>query len=180
MLCNYVSMPLPKELTTVTPFSKYLALSLFIILPLVFFYLGMKYQEQITPQTQQLPQYLLTTPFIPMQPTPPTMSETVITNDDNNKTIMIKSGSIVKIVLSSTYWQLDKPSTSLLQPEGDPIYAPDRSIKIPGMGAGTVTEVYKVESTGNATITALRGSCGEARPCAPDQARFSVYLTSIK
>jgi hypothetical protein len=38
-------MKLSKKLTTVTPFSKYLAIALFIILPFVGFYLGIKYQE---------------------------------------------------------------------------------------------------------------------------------------
>lgn len=39
---------LPKWLTTVTPFSKYLAMLLFIILPIAGFYLGMQYQDKIT------------------------------------------------------------------------------------------------------------------------------------
>src|SRR3989344_261472 len=38
-------MKLPKELTTVTPLSKYLALFLLIALPFIGFYLGFKYQE---------------------------------------------------------------------------------------------------------------------------------------
>lgn len=42
-------MELPKSLTTVTPISKYLALVLFILLPFVGFYAGMKYQKSITP-----------------------------------------------------------------------------------------------------------------------------------
>ncbi len=37
---------LPKWATTVTPFSKYLALILFILLPFIGFYLGMQYQQQ--------------------------------------------------------------------------------------------------------------------------------------
>lgn len=40
-------MKLPKELTTVTTFSKYLALSLFIILPFLGFYLGRQFQKTI-------------------------------------------------------------------------------------------------------------------------------------
>ncbi len=37
-----------KYLFTVTTFSKYLALSMFIIFPIIGFYLGMKYQEQLS------------------------------------------------------------------------------------------------------------------------------------
>jgi hypothetical protein len=39
---------LPKWLTTVTPFSKYLAMFLFILFPFVGFYLGMQYQQKVT------------------------------------------------------------------------------------------------------------------------------------
>lgn len=39
---------LPKWLTTVTPFSKALAMILFIALPFLGFYLGTKYQQQVT------------------------------------------------------------------------------------------------------------------------------------
>src|SRR5258706_5864740 len=39
-------MQLSKELTTVTPFSKYLAMVLFILFPFIGFYLGMQYQAR--------------------------------------------------------------------------------------------------------------------------------------
>lgn len=38
---------LPKWATTVTPFSKYLAMVLFILLPFIGFYLSIRYQQQI-------------------------------------------------------------------------------------------------------------------------------------
>ncbi|MGH7245422.1 MAG: hypothetical protein ACREGI_00630 [Candidatus Levyibacteriota bacterium] len=41
-------MKLPKSLITVTPFSKALALFLFILFPFVGFYLGMMYQKSVT------------------------------------------------------------------------------------------------------------------------------------
>ncbi|HYD35161.1 MAG TPA: hypothetical protein VD999_03795 [Vitreimonas sp.] len=40
-------MKLPKSLTTVTPLSKALALILFFLLPILGFYLGMKYQQAL-------------------------------------------------------------------------------------------------------------------------------------
>lgn len=43
-------MTLPPTLTTVTPFSKLLAMILFILFPLIGFYLGIKYQQAVTPQ----------------------------------------------------------------------------------------------------------------------------------
>lgn len=40
-------MPLPKSLTTVTPFSKALAMVIFILFPILAFFLGMAYQESV-------------------------------------------------------------------------------------------------------------------------------------
>ena len=42
-------MPLPKSFTTVTPLSKTLALILFILLPFMGFYAGMKFQQSMEP-----------------------------------------------------------------------------------------------------------------------------------
>jgi hypothetical protein len=47
---------LPKSLTTVTPFSKALAMILFILLPFVGFYLGMNYQAAISPEVSSFSQ----------------------------------------------------------------------------------------------------------------------------
>ena len=44
-------MKLPKEITTVTPLSKYLAMILFITLPFIGFFLGIRYQQTIPPET---------------------------------------------------------------------------------------------------------------------------------
>ena len=43
-------MHLPKELTTVTPLSKSVALLMFISLPIITFFFGMSYQSAITNQ----------------------------------------------------------------------------------------------------------------------------------
>jgi len=48
-------MKLPKELTTVTPLSKNIALLLFATLPIVGFLMGMRYQQAVT-QPQNIPQ----------------------------------------------------------------------------------------------------------------------------
>lgn len=58
-------MSLPKYLTTVTPFSKYLALSLFIITPLITFYLGNKYANVFTKSNVVYNSTLSPTPIPP-------------------------------------------------------------------------------------------------------------------
>ena len=45
-------MKLPKSFTTVTPFSRLIALILFVLLPFVGFYTGVLYQRSITPPQQ--------------------------------------------------------------------------------------------------------------------------------
>lgn len=42
-------LKLPKSFTTVTPFSKALALSMFVLFPIIAFHVGRAYQKEITP-----------------------------------------------------------------------------------------------------------------------------------
>jgi len=58
-------MNLPKELTTVTKLSKYLALFLFIALPFVGFFLGVRYQEMMDLSKRQQEKSTLAIPRIP-------------------------------------------------------------------------------------------------------------------
>lgn len=60
-------MKLPKELTTVTPLSKTIALVLFMLLPFLGFLIGFKYQEGIM-REEQMYQYQhnqLMSPVVP-------------------------------------------------------------------------------------------------------------------
>jgi|SRR5581483_6955974 len=65
-------MPLPKTLTTVTPFSKALAIVLFFLFPIFGFALGMEYQKAM--DMQNVPTSTITTTIKPL-PTP-TISQT--------------------------------------------------------------------------------------------------------
>lgn len=62
-------MKLPKELTIVTPLSKYLAMILFIVLPIVGFFLGIRYQEILDLAKRQQMENNLSVTRIPT-PTP--------------------------------------------------------------------------------------------------------------
>lgn len=46
-------MKLPKSMTTVTPLSKFIALSMFILFPVIAFYFGMKYQQAVDISSEQ-------------------------------------------------------------------------------------------------------------------------------
>ena len=58
--CNFLmkkkTFKIPKYMTTVTPFSKMLALSMLIIFPILAFYFGMQYQKVTTIQACQIVQ----------------------------------------------------------------------------------------------------------------------------
>ena len=60
-------MKLPKELTTVTPLSKYLAMVVFLALPFIGFFMGVRYQEMLDLGKRQQTEDNLT---IPRTPTP--------------------------------------------------------------------------------------------------------------
>jgi hypothetical protein len=45
----------PKQLTTVTPFSKTIAIILFILLPFIGFYIGMQYQRTLDLASASVP-----------------------------------------------------------------------------------------------------------------------------
>ena len=63
-------MKLPKELTTVTPVSKYLAMLVFLILPFIGFSFGMRYQEMVDLANKQQSEMLIATPKRVPTPTP--------------------------------------------------------------------------------------------------------------
>ncbi len=77
---------LPKELTTVTPVSKALALFMFILFPIAGFFLGVDYQQALDISNQQLNEANVS---IPRYPTPSPMQypttaqrKSCVTNSD--------------------------------------------------------------------------------------------------
>src|SRR5579862_5921237 len=62
-------MSLPKYLTTVTPLSKYLTIVLFILLPLIGFFLGIRYNQliQLNQEISKIIPNPLPTPFVNKQ-----------------------------------------------------------------------------------------------------------------
>ncbi|PIV71262.1 hypothetical protein COW57_00515, partial [Candidatus Roizmanbacteria bacterium CG17_big_fil_post_rev_8_21_14_2_50_39_7] len=64
-------MHLPKELTTVTPLSKSVALLMFISLPIITFSFGMSYQSAITNQNN------IQSPRLSISPTPEPVASTI-------------------------------------------------------------------------------------------------------
>lgn len=96
---TFIIMNLPKELTTVTKLSKYLAMVVFIALPFVGFFLGVRYQEMMDLSKRQQEESNLAIPRAPT-PTPiaiPTVDPSITANwktyNDNKDGFSVKYDS---------------------------------------------------------------------------------------
>jgi len=102
-----------------------------------------------------------------------------ITGSANSKTFKVKSGSIIKVTLNSTFWNfqsstnlsgIETPTMTAIMPGPT---AP-ANCQLPGMGCGTVVWKFKAGKAGRANFVASRTSCGEALRCSAKQSKFKV------
>jgi len=82
-------MQLPKSFTTVTPFSKLLALALFLLLPVLGFYLGMEYQRTVSIQ-QDMSSDIHKKVYVPNLLTSPTIK---LINSNKSPTLVVATNS---------------------------------------------------------------------------------------
>jgi hypothetical protein len=122
-----------------------------------------------------------TQPAPPLAPSPAPIvpaSQTLVDDNANGKSIPIQTGARLKLVLHSTYWEIQGSSDpKILTQLGEPLVVADTTVRIPGSGAGTVSVEFQAIAPGTVNITASRTACGEALRCAPDQASFKVTVT---
>ncbi|MFD9124409.1 hypothetical protein [Kitasatospora sp. NPDC059571] len=94
----------------------------------------------------------------------------------NHTRITVRLGTTVRLQLHSTYWSAPASSDpGRLAPQGAPTTLPGPSCR-PGSGCGTLTTAFTTRSTGAVQLTSRRTSCGEAKPCPPDQQTFTVDI----
>jgi hypothetical protein len=95
----------------------------------------------------------------------------------NGRTVTIRRGQRLHVVLSSTYWQL-LPSTkpTVLRLVGPPQISPKLSGCVPGGGCGTAAATYLAAAVGHATVSATRTSCGEALRCTGAAGQFRLNI----
>ena len=99
------------------------------------------------------------------------------TDGSNGRTIAIRRGQRLSVVLASTYWQLQASSnTTVLGLVGRPKISPQLTGCVPGEGCGTATATYLASGDGRATVTATRTSCGEALRCTGASGRFTLHV----
>ncbi len=133
-------MNLPKWLTEVTPLSKYLALSLFITLPVLSFYSGMKYQERIT-TAQKVDTSLVVNP-----------TSKVPSSAPNDSPINLKEYESKKFFFKFQY-----PSSLILDTQYESVYPGQGSIHIyptkdRAMEGGSFIEISSYENKEGLTL----------------------------
>ena len=118
----------------------------------------------------------------PASPAPTTASAASTTRQvsetDDRTTVGLRTGGTLRVVLHSTYWQIDPASDpTVLSSEGRPSASPDPPGScVPGGGCGTVTATLRALRPGRAVVSAHRTSCGEALRCTGDRGGWTVTV----
>ena len=90
-----------------------------------------------------------------------------LTEDSQGHTVPAKVGTMITVVLHSTYWSPAITSAAaVVAPVGAPTISPaPAGTCLPGIGCGTVTSTFLATAPGEAVLSASRTVCGEARNC---------------
>jgi hypothetical protein len=115
-------------------------------------------------------------------PTPAARQQVTATESDNGRTIVLRRGGSLTVVLHSTYWTIAGSSAPrVLSERGRPVTtpAPPSAHCVPGQGCGTVTARFLAVGDGRADVTASRTTCGEALMCAPNQRSYVLHVVVI-
>ena len=101
----------------------------------------------------------------------------VLGDADNGRSVPLRAGDHLQVVLSSTYWRVDGSSdTTVLRPTAQPSVSPQVRGCVPGAGCGTVTALFDAVGPGRASVSAERTGCGEAMSCTGRQGSYSVTV----
>jgi len=111
-------------------------------------------------------------------PTPTTASGLLTVDETmNGRSITLKRGMMLTIVLHSTYWTISTETSSNVLVLVDGPKTEPAADCVAGGGCGTVTAAYRASADGDTEVKATRTLCGEALKCSPDQALFTVSVT---
>jgi hypothetical protein len=106
-------------------------------------------------------------------------AKTVQVDESNNgRTVTLRPGDHLTVVLHSTYWRFNAPSDpAVVSADGDAVSAGSGpACGPPGSGCGTVTAHYTAGHDGKAVVSADRTTCGEALRCTPAQSHWSATV----
>lgn len=100
-----------------------------------------------------------------------------VTERQNDRTVTLRRGQQLQVVLHSTHWEFQRVTNSaVLRLEHPPKVRPKPSRCVTGGGCGTVTVAYLATAVGRAVVTAERKSCGEAMGCTAATGRFTIHV----
>ncbi len=117
----------------------------------------------------------VTTPPSHWSPAPPPHTLRA-TETDNGRTVALRPGQRLEVALASTYWQLQRLSSTVLRLDSGPFVRPRPSGCVPGAGCGTVIATYVAVAPGSAEVVATRTSCGEAMGCTGATGRYLLHV----
>jgi hypothetical protein len=111
---------------------------------------------------------------------PPTSRSDVftVTFADKGKTVDLRVGETLRVVLDNTYWSTNPPSSnsaSLVQ-RGEVRVYPRLAGCVAGEGCGTVITLFRATAAGTAMVSASRVSCGEALRCTGGNGSFEITV----
>jgi hypothetical protein len=111
-------------------------------------------------------------------PTPRPPSERAVGNADSGKTVRLRPGQAMRVVLTGGYWTFQGSSApSVLRQNGPPTELPPSPDNCPpGLGCTPLAARFTAVAAGTAQVRAGRTSCGEARRCTGDEGTFSVTV----
>ena len=93
----------------------------------------------------------------------------------NGKSVMLRPGQTLTVMLSSTYWTFQGSSNlQVLAPVGASVPSPGSCP--PGVGCGTITQEFRAVGPGTAQVTASRVSCGEAMRCIGSAGQYQLTV----
>jgi hypothetical protein len=129
--------------------------------------------------------YVPHTPFPPAYtgspiptPSPTPALVTSIDENYNHKTVTLAQGTMLVVILNSTYWNFaDGMYNHVLQQVGAGETSPcAMGTSVPGSGCGFVSREFLAANPGSTMVVASRTSCGEAMGCTGNQGSFSVTI----
>ncbi len=165
-------MRLPKSLITVTPFSKFIALFLFILFPFAGFYVGENYQKTVDNSGVYISPTIIPTVFpnnTPYQKVTTNPSLINITKQDDGKTINVYVGDNIFVDLGTDQnWQI-----TTIDPMG--ILQNSRLMIAERIG----TKRFVVGKAGTAQITATgTAKCAKGQMCPMYAILFKVTIVA--
>jgi hypothetical protein len=103
----------------------------------------------------------------------------IVRDNANGKTITVRVGEQVDLILASNYWHISGSSSSRVLHQNGPAYLlprPGSCAPIPGIGCTPIEVNFTARGAGKAVVTASRFSCGEALACMPSMRNFKVTI----